>query len=426
MANNVVLSPIAELAPGQVAAIRNQVIKATVAQASKELSLPPNKLVVRDIRPYSDLGFGNNTDYMADATVSNVWGTYEVAGTYVQEGGAGSYKDAVPDNTTMADQRYVAIYGVRDLRTGRPKGATTDKCVSVIKFDIGNAWRALWDCTKFEVYDNMPVGISSSAIVIPPLAAYQISPYVSINTMEPSIQLMGVVVEPAGLLISPVTRTDEMNDAIQTHLIPVAELGPGEISHIRNQAKEATIKQAMAELNLPREKLVVRDIRPYSDLAIHTHATSGAGSGLLWNAAVTSTDTWINTFDATNCYVADATTFYNDVAVASTQMADARFVCIYGVRDHRMSLATTLDTAVSMLKITTGGNDRVIWDIQGKDAYPDAQAAVCPSPVIIPQNTEFQFGLHSAYTEDNAGTDLGMSLSFMGFVVEPVGKVLSP
>ncbi|GAJ17717.1 unnamed protein product, partial [marine sediment metagenome] len=54
---NTILTPVQELAPGQVSAIRNAVIDALVRKASSELALPEEKLVVRDIRAYDDLGF---------------------------------------------------------------------------------------------------------------------------------------------------------------------------------------------------------------------------------------------------------------------------------------------------------------------------------------------------------------------------------
>ena len=43
-----------------------------------------------------------------------------------------------------------------------------------IKFNIGNADRVIWDLTKIEAYKNYVAGFTSSVIVIPPLAPYQI------------------------------------------------------------------------------------------------------------------------------------------------------------------------------------------------------------------------------------------------------------
>lgn len=205
MASNTILTPVQELAAGQVSAIRNAVIDAVVRKASGELSLDEEKLVVRDIRAYDDLGFGRNTDYMAEApAVSlNVWGTFKSGDSYIgtHASNAGSFCDAIPDNTTMADDRYIAIYGVRDWRMSRPTIPANN--VSLIKFNIGNADRVIWDLTKCEAYTNFIAGITPSAVLITPRAPYQISPYLIANDVEVCVQLMGVVVEPVGLLVTP-------------------------------------------------------------------------------------------------------------------------------------------------------------------------------------------------------------------------------
>ena len=49
------LVPIQELTPASIANIRNSVINQVVALAARELSLPEDKMVVRDIRPEADL-----------------------------------------------------------------------------------------------------------------------------------------------------------------------------------------------------------------------------------------------------------------------------------------------------------------------------------------------------------------------------------
>ncbi|MBW2559620.1 MAG: hypothetical protein JRE40_02070 [Deltaproteobacteria bacterium] len=199
---NTILTPVQELAAGQVSAIRNAVIDAVVRKASRELALPEEKLVVRDIRAYDDLGFGNNTDYMASATATNVWGTFKSTDSYVTSAaGGGAFCDAIPDNTTMADDRYVALYGVRDWRIARPTIPANN--VSLIRFTIGVADRCIWDLTKCEAYKNFIAGITPSAVVIPPKAPYQISPYLIADSIQVCLQLMGVVVEPVGILVTP-------------------------------------------------------------------------------------------------------------------------------------------------------------------------------------------------------------------------------
>ncbi|MCD6362139.1 MAG: hypothetical protein J7M38_14875 [Armatimonadetes bacterium] len=412
--SNVVLTPIQELAPGQVTAIRDSVIKAVVEKASRELSLPESQLVVRDIRAYDDLKFGANTDYMATATSTNVWGTFKHSNSYVASAaGGGNYCDAIPDNTTMADNRYVAIYGVRDWRMSRP--STVNANISLVKFETGYADRAIWDVTACESYRNFIAGVTPSAVIIPPRTPYQISPYLIADSVELAFQLMGVVVEPVGLTFVP--DEDPAGKARQTNLVPVAELAPGAVSKIRNDVIAKVVAMATRELGVSSDELVVRDIRPYSDLAWCT-TTDAVTSAL-------STDTWIATSDDSKVYGS----FVGCVTSGSTTMDDDRFVAIYGVKDMRMCLGTPVEMALSMLKLHVGGDDKAIWDLQNMEAYPNAMAAVvssASSAVIIPQNTEYQIYVYGGLSDDGASTDIAQYIMLEGVVVEKRGKVLSP
>ena len=204
-AGNIVLTPVPEMASGQVSAIRNAVIEGVVAIAAKELSLPESSLVVRDIRPFTDLGFGNNTDFMATATPVDVWGAFKSADSYVVDGTGGAYRDATADADTMDDNKFVAIYGVRDGRVSvagaSPHIAIQD--ISLIRFNIGNAYKAVWDMSKIQSHKNSCAGITPSAILIPQRTPYQISCYLINGGDEQYLQLMGIVVEPVGITVSP-------------------------------------------------------------------------------------------------------------------------------------------------------------------------------------------------------------------------------
>jgi len=107
-------------------------------------------------------------------------------------------------------------------------------------------------------------------------------------------------------------------------------------------------------------------------------------------------------------------------------MADQRFIVIYGVKDRRMALATPIVQAMSELRITTGGNVRAIWDLQKMQAYPSKMAAVTNSPVIIPQNTDYQLAGYNGISDDGGSSDVVSYIMLEGFVVEPMGRVLSP
>jgi len=207
------LIPIQELAPGAVAAIRNQVINALVAQVSRELGLPPEQLVVRDVRPLGDLQlYGAGT---TDVT-SERWG-------FVDTGTSPAYV-AINGVKTMGDQRYVALFGVRDRHSGAASGSATlavlnslaeaKQCVSLIKINVGGGDKAIWDISSMYTYRDAKAGFSPSAVIIPQNATFVIS-YYKMGSIEVGavtapvsgeiawLQLVGVVVEPRGKVISP-------------------------------------------------------------------------------------------------------------------------------------------------------------------------------------------------------------------------------
>jgi len=207
-----------------------------------------------------------------------------------------------------------------------------------------------------------------------------------------------------------------MNNAIQTQLIPVVELAPGAISRIRNEAIAKVVSLASRELNKSPEELIVRDIRPYSDIYWCTHDDAIDGT-------VATTETWIADKFDDSAILGD---YVATIAASHTTMADSRYVCIYGVKDIRMCLATKIEKTISLIKVSVGGNDRVIWDVQNIEGYPNAMAGVCPSPIVIPQNTDYQIYVYGGLSVATGGTDLYGYIILEGFVVEPRGKVLSP
>ena len=112
----------------------------------------------------------------------------------------------------MADQRYVALFGVKDVRLGR--GATAysatavgglPQCFSLIKISVGGGDRAIWDLSKCQTYIEEIAGISPSAVLIPQNTIYTIQYYTrfEIDPFIAEVVLDGIVVEPRGLLLSP-------------------------------------------------------------------------------------------------------------------------------------------------------------------------------------------------------------------------------
>ena len=205
-----------------------------------------------------------------------------------------------------------------------------------------------------------------------------------------------------------------MNNAVNTTLIPVAELSPGAVAKIRNDTIAVVLAKVSAEIGMPTEKLVVRDIRPFTDLGWATGATI--------TTAVSTENHW--DFSLDDSETEGAFTVLNSTSYQT--MADQRFIVIYGVKDRRMALATPIVQAMSELRITTGGNVRAIWDLQKMQAYPSKMAAVTNSPVIIPQNTDYQLAGYNGISDDGGSSDVVSYIMLEGFVVEPMGRVLSP
>jgi len=171
------LVPISELAPGEVSTIRNRFIRTICELAANELRLPITSLVVRDIRPKADL------DYTYED-----WG--ETTGTT-----ADAYETMSTGTGSGVSDKWIGFYGVM-----------VDKdCLgncTMLKFNIGNGDRAIWELESLKDEDN-GVGFSPAGVVIPPNTPYTISRYVRNASSPARILLKGVVVEPRGKTISP-------------------------------------------------------------------------------------------------------------------------------------------------------------------------------------------------------------------------------
>jgi len=134
------LIPFAELSTGQASAIRNGSVAAVVALATKILREPANKLIVRDIRPKEDLDFTRAT-----------W--LETTGATVDV-----YEDMTAG--TLADRRFIGIYGIED--------DTDAYNVSKLRIKIGNSIKSIWMLENLYSYNAGPrIGFTSSTIIIP-------------------------------------------------------------------------------------------------------------------------------------------------------------------------------------------------------------------------------------------------------------------
>jgi hypothetical protein len=197
------------MTPGQISTIRNSIINQIVAVAARELSVNEKQLVVRDILPYTDLGMDYGT---ASAGTTENW-ERDLTGTSV------GYV-SVTGSHTMGDQRYVAIFGVRDYRNSQGATHTATEIsaapympldeVSLIKFDIGGATKAIWDISGIQAKSDAHVGFSPSAVLIPQNASYNIYYYVKAQYTADTakigmayLQFVGVTVEPRGKTMTP-------------------------------------------------------------------------------------------------------------------------------------------------------------------------------------------------------------------------------
>ena len=207
------LIPLQELTPGQVGKIRNDAINAIVAKACRELNKLPDDLVVRDILPYTDIGWDYGT---ASAGTVNKW-------VHNATAAAVGYS-SITGAETMADNRYVAIFGVRDYSAGlgatlgATGGAATMAAggstiypalamMSLIKFNVGGADKVIWDITCLRAYlaSGVAVAFSPSVVVIPQNTSFNVYFYQQLANADIDVylQLLGVTVEPRGKLISP-------------------------------------------------------------------------------------------------------------------------------------------------------------------------------------------------------------------------------
>lgn len=176
MAIEIQLIPQAELATGQAAAIRNGAIAAVIAKASFEMKVSPDKLVVRDLQPKEDLDYSY-------ATWSEKTGSSTAAYETMSSG-------------TMADKRYVGIYGVKD--------SSEAFNVSLLRIKIANSVKAIWHLENlYSIAGEARNGFSPSVVVIPRNAPYVIDRYVNVANAQASIVLKAFVVEQVGKLLSP-------------------------------------------------------------------------------------------------------------------------------------------------------------------------------------------------------------------------------
>lgn len=175
-ATEIQLVCLPELSDGQAAYIRNTCIDIVLAKVSKELKMAPEKLIVRDIQPSVDLGYSvASWNEVTGATAS----TYETM-----------------TSGTLADRRFVALYGIKD--------DSSEVNVSKVKVNIGGSDKTVWQLEAlYSANGGARIGLAPTPVLIPQNKPYTISRYVLNTYSAAHIVLKGFVVEPRGRTISP-------------------------------------------------------------------------------------------------------------------------------------------------------------------------------------------------------------------------------
>lgn len=190
------LMPVAELTPGSVSAIRNTARDYLIDETSARLSMPTSQLVVRDIRPIDDLVM------CASPSTPATNDDWEYTG-----GAAHTWEAWSDDDQTMGDQRFVILYGVRDLSMRNQAWATTAvvQDIALVKLDVGNATKAIWDvgCLGAYALSGPAAAVTNNPILIPQNVAYLLKVFTNAGSVVQYLQLMGLVCEPRGKVISP-------------------------------------------------------------------------------------------------------------------------------------------------------------------------------------------------------------------------------
>lgn len=176
MATEIQLIPQSELSTGQAAIIRNGAIAFVIGQAVRELRLSPEKLLVRDIDPSVDLDYSKASWYEQTGATADAYETMSTG--------------------TLADMRYVGIYGIQDN--------SESINVSKIKVNVGGSDKAIWFLENLYSINGGPrVGFSPSVVLIPQRKLYTISRYVLVASSPAQIVLKGFVVEAVGRVLTP-------------------------------------------------------------------------------------------------------------------------------------------------------------------------------------------------------------------------------
>jgi len=159
-----------------------------------------------------------------------------------------------------------------------------------------------------------------------------------------------------------------------------------------NKCCNEILRRAQEQLGLPREEIILRDLRS-DDLGV-------IGK---WKFAVTLTYGWNN-------------------LVTTYSIADNRFICISGIFTEAGAY-TTIGTppTIHSIRITRAGSVARWWNVQRVGLQDDNEMHI-DDPIIVDQNNTITIEGYNALTATATTEELG----FIGCVAEKRGMVINP
>jgi len=152
-----------------------------------------------------------------------------------------------------------------------------------------------------------------------------------------------------------------------------------------NKCCNEVLRRAQEQLGLPREEIILRDLRS-DDLGV-------TGK---WKFSVTSTSGW-------------------NTLVNTYEIADNRFICISGMFTE---MATP---AVHSIRITRAGSVARWWNVQ-RIALQDDNEMHFDDPIIVDQGQTITIEGYNGLTATTTAEELG----FIGCIAEKRGLVINP
>lgn len=152
-----------------------------------------------------------------------------------------------------------------------------------------------------------------------------------------------------------------------------------------NKCCNELLRRAQTQLGLPREEIILRDLR-----------SDDLGTDGKWKFAVATTTGW-------------------NALVNTEEIADNRFICISGIFTEETT------PTVHSIKITRAGSVARWWNVQ-RVALAENSEMHLDDPVIVDQNQTITIEGYNALTVTSTAEEIG----FIGCVAEKRGMLINP